>query len=106
MAVVHGVLERPRAVVRLLRGPTLQIILDQAYAVAVARRVAAQESTLPAVLDQFAGDVAELGGKVLVNEQDVHVLDSHESLRVLLDLNQATAGIDAIAVILPCRKVA
>jgi hypothetical protein len=104
--MAYGILKRPSAVVRLLRGPALQLILDQSNAVATARRVAAQESTLPAVLaDQSAGDVAELGGKVLVNEQDVHVTDSRESLWAPRFLSWATVELGNVAVILSCCKV-
>ncbi len=57
----------------LLRGAPLEVILNAFDAVAVAGRLLRDERAADAVLlDQIAGDVPELSGKVLMNKQDVH----------------------------------
>ena len=94
LRMAHGVLEGPRAVVRLLRGPALQLILDQGNAPSLLPGgLRAETSTLPAVIsDQPAGDMAELGGKVLVDEQDVHGWDSQKDGRGIIFAAHSTPG--------------
>src|SRR6516225_8614596 len=73
MTVPDGVFEGSAAVVGLLRGPALQVVLHPLDAVGMARRLLGNEGTTKAFgLDQVAGNVAELGREILVDEQHMH----------------------------------
>ncbi len=68
-----GVLEAAAGVVRLLGGAAADAILDALDAADGAGRLFGQEGAAkPLVPRQIAGDVAELGWEILMNEQDVH----------------------------------
>ena len=84
VAVPDGILERAAAIVRFLPRAALHVILDALDAVAVAGRLLRNEgATKTLVLDQIAGNVAELGGEILVDEQDVHVVPRAASKRLV-----------------------
>jgi len=73
VGVPDGVLEGPRTKVRLLRRAAGELIFDFLDALDLAGGRFAEESALPSAgLHEIPGDVAELGGEVLMNVKNVH----------------------------------
>jgi hypothetical protein len=71
--VPDGVVERARVVQRLLDRPALGLVLDLVDARDDAgRRLGHERTAVALLLDEIAGDVPELGRKILVDEKDMH----------------------------------
>ncbi len=72
--VPDAVLKRPAAIMRVFPGPAANLVLDLANSRDLARgRLRHERARPPALLHEVAGDMAELGREILVNEQDVHL---------------------------------
>jgi hypothetical protein len=90
-----GVFKAAAAEVRLLRGPTAYLVLNQLDVPDCAGPLLGNERAAEALVPhQVGGDMAKLRRKVLVDEQDVHgaSASSEEGTQPRLDLScQAVA---------------
>jgi hypothetical protein len=69
-----GILEGSTAIVRVSGGASLNAVLNPFNAIEMARRLLTNEGTAESLIShQIRGDLAELGGKILVDKEDVHV---------------------------------
>ena len=74
MAVPDGIFKGPAAVVRLFGGTASDMVLNALNLTRPAARLLRHKRTaVDVVLGQIVGNMAELSGKILVDEKNVHI---------------------------------